>query len=106
MTLPNLSQFEWLAETNPSELIALIEDMKPTLLTFAAEALRLAETTPEVVKSLQTLLTHPKSYVREGALLGAAAHLEVEALKQAVEKLRNEDPFETLRDIASEILKD
>ncbi len=65
-----------LAKEDPAELLSQMRTMAPTRLTYAAEALGLAEPTDEVVEALEELAGHAKGYVREGAALGLVALVE------------------------------
>lgn len=83
---PCQAMFEYLAETNPTELIRQIDEEMHTFrlsdLTFAAEALGDIKDTDVVIPRLYKLLQHESSLIREGAVYGLAKHANKEILQR------------------------
>jgi hypothetical protein len=100
--------FSELVITSPETLFTLIEyqDMRPTLLGFAAETAGLIEDSVTVSKTLIPLLTHAKFYVREGAVYGLSNHLEFPGIRAKLEEQMNSDPSESVRMAIQEALED
>jgi hypothetical protein len=99
------SEFQTLAQTDPIRLIAWMEVMTPTRLTYAAELLggiAAAEALP-ILKRLAT--NHPKSYVREGALLGLA-QVRTPAAREVIARVASRDPNDAIRELANELLEE
>ena len=79
----------------------------PADLTFEAEDLGAMEHTLEVVEKLMAFLSHDSAVVREGAILGAARHMEGAfggRLKARLHVMGASDPHPAVRELVSDIL--
>lgn len=110
--LPSDRQDEWtvqrledLAATDPAYFLEVIASnrLQPTVLTYAAEHAGQLEDTKAVVCTLAGLLQHPKSYVREGALIGLARAGTPDAWTLVRDTATN-DKSANIREIAEELL--
>jgi len=72
-------------------------------LTYIAEDLGKVPS-EYAVPWLLELLYHTKVIVREGALYGLESHLEVPGVLEAVAKISFDDPSESIRELAREII--
>lgn len=100
------NHLEHLADNKPDALLDLIESgvLDDVELSFAAEKLgHLPSDMPRVMGALSRLLRHPKPYVREGALIAASEHLELQGV---VEELAQRDENESIREIARDWLEE
>lgn len=95
-----------LAHTDHAELLRLAEDpgTYPPDLTFIAEALGPLEPKGEVRVALIALLSHEKTIVREGALLGLVHH--VDRAWMALRHVSLSDSSPACRTLAQDILGD
>jgi hypothetical protein len=100
--------FSELVDTSPETLLTLIEyqDMRPTLLGFAAETAGLIEDSEVVTKTLIPLLTHAKFYVREGAVYGLSNHLDFPGIRERLEEQLASDSSESVCMAIQEALED
>lgn len=85
-----------------------LEDAIPTLpeveATFAVEIFGQRCRDSERVRRVATpFLSHPKAYVREGAIYALRYHLDAD-LVTTIETMAKSDPSTTIRDIAVETL--
>ena len=108
MTPQSQDAYEALCAADPDAALAALTDpdVPPTLLTFFAEYAGWHLPVAEVVPVLIGLLTHPKPYVREGAILGLAGRLSDAAVVRALEAAADEDVLPELRALAAEMLED
>lgn len=104
---PSKPTFERWASEEPARLLVALtsSELKPTLLTFAAEIAGARLPASEVVPVLLTLLSHTDSAVREGAIYGLARH-PGRHIDTALLKLATEDPSPGVREAASATLED
>lgn len=78
--------------------------MEPTDLTFAAEHFGQRSSDGTLVREvLVPLLSHEKNYVREGVLYGLTYHID-SAVAELVQRMKNEDASNVVRQIASDVL--
>lgn len=103
---PSEEKFERLAGESPKTLAALLQVrlLRPSDLTFAAEAAGKVADSTLVVRPLFLLLNHPSPLVREGAVYGLSNHLS----EQVIERLREvaeRDPSPGVREAAGEALE-
>lgn len=98
--------FAALAEFDPASLVQILDrhDLRPSDLTFAAEAAGRART-DIVIEPLLRLLAHREPLVREGAIYGLALHLR-EDVRDVLRRVANEDTSPAVREAASEALDD
>jgi hypothetical protein len=98
--------FEFLARSNPGELVRLLGsgELEPTLLTFAAEHAGKIELSDLAVPALERLLDHPKSYVREGAVYGLGQHTTHPAARSALARVAESDSDPVVRKAAEEMI--
>lgn len=103
-----IAEFEHLAQSSPSALVDLaLRELtdQPVLLAQAAEALSLTTAPAGVVRSfLLDLLSHPRPFVREGAIVGLASLVDVPAVRAMLEKLAREDLSPGVREAAADVL--
>jgi hypothetical protein len=102
-----VDEFEWLAEHDGKTLLDLIEggSLRASELTFAAEHAGLLG--ESAIPYLVPLLEHPKSYVREGAIIGLVTTKALDQHPEVVERIKqlaDSDPSEELREVAREAL--
>lgn len=97
--------FRELAATNPSRLVALVDEgqLPVHFLTFAAEALADADDDGAVVPALRRVLDHASPFVREGAVLGLAGHLSPE-VAQVLRDRQAVDSSPGVRDAIDDVL--
>ena len=81
----------------------LVKALRPSRLTFAAEAVGLQADSVLVRATLLPLLNHVSAVVREGALYGIANHLD-DAVLVVVRKLADDDPSPGVRQAAMDLL--
>jgi hypothetical protein len=74
--------YTWLATNQPDRLLSMIKEghLRPSKLTFAAEAAGLILDSHLVRDALMPLLRHTSPVVREGAIYGLSDHLNGEAI--------------------------
>ena len=104
---PCEKEFQAMAVGNPLRLIGWIEsgELKPSRLTYAAEALGSANL-PEVRWILVGLLDHESPLVREGALYGLARQPRpLPAMLSVLRRVAEVDPSPGVRSAAQEILE-
>jgi len=97
-----------LAQSAPEELAALVRQaaITDTRLTYAAEILgRDVQDGALVIPALRSLLKNPSPVVREGAILGLSHHLTNE-VRQALNRVAQEDPSPGVRETALDTLND
>ncbi len=103
---PQLSEedFYRLAEEAPDQLIALVNanTLRPSDLTFAAEALGEVHSSP-AKEALLRLLQNDAALVREGAVYGLADHLDEDA-RAALRRVGESDSSPGVRESALEVL--
>ncbi len=101
------AEFERLAAEDPPRLIARLADpnLRPTLLTYAAEIAGRELPSAMVVAPLLALCRHAAPVVREGALLGLAYHSGAE-IEAEVRRMAAEDASRGVRDVARGLLED
>lgn len=99
---PSEGLFERLAEDEPAKLIAMIRsgELRPGLLTFAAEILGRHVRSAEVVEVLRTLAQHPSAAVREGSVYGLAFQEGI-TVDDQLKKLAESDPSPGVRAAAA-----
>lgn len=104
---PTKDEFRCLATKHPDQLVLWIKSgtLQPTALTFAAEALGTAEDSTLVVDCLLSLLEHPSSVVREGAIYGLTDHLDYPGVRTRLQAVVQDDPQQGVRRAASEALE-
>lgn len=97
--------FELLAARFPYDLVKLIEHgrLKPSDLTFVAEALGRSKMGGLVRHALKPLLTHPSPVVREGAIYGLQKHIDDE-VRAVLESVLAEDESRAVRMAAEDAL--
>lgn len=107
MSLPACkADCERLSATDPAALVAAFPEMKPTLLTFAAEYLGRAPA-DVAVPALLPLLDHEKPYVREGAIYGLQPHAACDPrIVEAFRVLAALDPSPGVRTVAAGALEE
>lgn len=95
--------FERLALEEPERLIALCEsdELEPTMLTFAAEALGMVLSRELAVPVLLRLMRHEHRMVREGAIRGLFHEDDGEDVVAALKELAEKDPSPAVREVAS-----
>ncbi len=96
-----------LAANDPEQLVELIKGstLSTVELTFAAEAMGLADSSTKLVEAtLLPLLDHKEALVREGALYGLSYRLVSSAAKKKIMALAKDDPSKGVRDSAKETL--
>lgn len=103
------AEFEQLAQSDPSRLIALARadfSADPVLLAMAAEALALSTTEQvQVVTYLRSLLVHQRPFVREAALHGLTPFFRASPdVIRAVERMAREDVSPGVRAAAGDLL--
>ena len=98
--------FQFLARRLPSEFVAWInsEVLKPSTLTFAAEALCFA-TSEIAVPCLLNLLQHKSSSVREGAVYGLEGHLDYPRVREVLNEVAQTDSNPGVQMAATEALE-
>lgn len=97
-----------LALSNPEQLMFWMkQDMRPTLLTYAAAHLGANEfVSNEVLEYLMDLaIKHEKPYVREGAILGLAIHTNNIGVVATLVQTKLLDANRDLRELAAELLE-
>ena len=99
-------RFRELARRMPGELVRCMErDSLPNAqLSLAAEALGDAETSQIVFDALSWALRQESPLVREGAVLGLAAHLPDARAKSMIQWAAEEDASEGVREVSREFL--
>jgi HEAT repeat protein len=99
--------FPRLASEQPDRLLWLVQggSLRPSQLTFAAEAVGLLSDSKAVRRVLVPLLGHPEAVVREGAIYGIANHLDEETTKR-IKAIAATDSSPGVRQAASESLDD
>lgn len=97
--------FDHLARTAPDRLIQLIRSraLYVTDLTFAAEALSGAVSSPELVRALYELLEDPSPLVREGAVYGLAGHLNA-LVTERLQRAADQDSSSGVRGAIEDVL--
>lgn len=70
----NLLECEKLLKENPDELLAMLDQLSPTLLTFVAELIGQELPWDKCGVHLLRLVKHEEPVVREGALYGLVLH--------------------------------
>jgi len=98
------AHLEDLAKREPGQFLDLLSSgqLEPVLLTYGAEYVGQLAASPQALAVLEQLLGHPKSYVREGALLGLAGLGTPPAVAQ-LRQAANADPSPSIRAIATEL---
>ena len=102
------SLFERWAINEPTRLLEAMQsgELRPTLLTYAAEIAgkRLGSST--VVAILLSLLTHDAAIVREGAVYGLSYHTTFMEVVDVLRRVATEDPSPGVRSAASDVIQD
>ena len=88
--------FERLAATDPSRLLAMLPDLEPPDMTFAAEVAGRIGDSDAVRRAVLPLLEHPMPYVREGAIYGLSSHMD-ETTRSLIARLAVDDPSPGVR---------
>lgn len=103
---PSEEKFERMAEERPETLCKLLQVhvLRPSDLTFAAEAAGKIADAELVVGPLLLLLKHPSPLVREGAVYGLVHHLSQEVIDR-LQEVAKADPSPGVREAASEALE-
>lgn len=107
------SQLKILAQTNPKELVRILNssNVDTGTLTFGVEILG-GEITDEslTLPIFRKLMRHINAIVREGALIGLEAFYSASKPPQdVIERLQtmaNNDPSPTIKDMAKDLLKE
>lgn len=96
----------FLSKHYPQYLLDMINQqlLEPVDLTFAAEYAGKINS-EQVKQTLLPLLKHPSAIVREGALYGLEKKLDEEIVSE-ISNLAKDDPSESIRRIADEIVND
>ena len=104
---PSIPTFERWAKEQPNALLDVIAsgELRPTLLTFAAEIAGTHLPSSDVVPTLLNLLEHQDSSVREGAVYGLAKHAG-QNIDAALRLLMTSDPSPGVREAAAAALED
>lgn len=105
---PSRSLFTELAESNPLELLRLVQNksLEPATLTYAAEALGGATgQRDEVIGTLLKLLDHESFLVREGAVYGLQSHCDDPRVRQRLKVTLDTDSSIGVREAALEALE-
>jgi HEAT repeat protein len=104
---PSEANFERWANESPERLLRVLQpgELKPTLLTFAAEIAGATLAAAAVVPLLMALLEHPDSVVREGAIYGLVHH-QGKDIDTALRRLALHDASPAVREAASDALAD
>jgi hypothetical protein len=99
------SDYNWLASNAPETLLTIIRDgqLRPSRLTFAAEAAGLIPNSVAVRDALFPLLQHESAVVREGAIYGISNHLNDEALI-VLRRIATDDASPAVRQAAADLL--
>lgn len=100
--------FERLAREDPAQLINLLvgpAPLAPHLLTYAAEIAGRSIAGELVVDALLALLRNENAFVREGAVLGLAAHVGEERVVSRLNEVQDADPSPGVRTVAADTLK-
>lgn len=105
---PCEEMFLYLAEHDPPRLLSLIAkgELTAPQLTFAAEHAGLVrDRDQDVVDTLQRVLSHPKAFVREGAVYGLAL-IDHEDARALLERVAEGDADADVRVAAAEALEE
>jgi hypothetical protein len=100
-----VNDFNWMASNDPDKLLAMIKEgqLRPSKLTFAAEAAGLIENSGPVREALVPLLQHESPVVREGAIYGLSNHLNNNVLTILM-FIAQEDSSPAVRQAAADLL--
>ena len=103
---PSEALFERLAAENPQRLLAMLvaNELRPALLTYAAEIAGRTLPSEMCVPVLVPLLYHESALVREGTVYGLAEHLD-ELVTSELRKVSNNDSSAGVRAAATGTLE-
>lgn len=103
---PSEENFARLALEAPETLVVLLVSnmLRPSDLTFAAEAAGQISDSEMVRAPLLALLNHEAALVREGAVYGLARHLSAE-VRTRLQEVAGNDPSPGVREAARETLE-
>lgn len=103
---PSEALFERLAVENPARLLAMLisSELKPSMLTYAAEIAGRNLPTHQVAPLLIKLLSHESAVVREGAVYGLEEHSGQEVTNE-LRRISETDPSPGVRTAAKGALQ-
>ncbi len=103
---PSEALFERLAVENPARLLAMLisSELKPSMLTYAAEIAGRSLPTHQVAPLLIKLLSHESAVVREGAVYGLEEHSGQEVTNE-LRRVFETDPSPGVRTAAKGALQ-